>query len=127
MLLIQGRRTEFIHIFLVEELVDCECADTVRAALVHPQVLKEVPADELAHSTLAVSHSGRVVFTGTSFGTVRAIKYPLPIQKEWISYHAHCGAVTKVGLSTVNVQCKQASAHNRNLRVDILDLKLICH
>lgn len=29
MLLIQGRRTEFIHIFLVEELVDCECADTV--------------------------------------------------------------------------------------------------
>lgn len=96
MFLNHGRRTEFIQIFLMEEMVECECADTVRAALVPPQVLKEVPADELAHSTLAVSHSGRVVFTGTAFGTIRAIKYPLPIQKEWISYHAHCGAVTKV-------------------------------
>lgn len=110
MFLIQGRITEFIHIFLVEELVDCECADTVRVALVHPQVLKEVPADELAHSTLAVSHSGRVVFTGTSFGTIRAIKYPLPIQKEWISYHAHCGAVTKVGLSAEHSECAMSQA-----------------
>lgn len=71
------------------------CRHSVR---VSPQILKEVPADELAHSTLAVSQSGRVVFTGTSLGTIRAIKYPLPIQKEWISYQAHCAAVSKVGL-----------------------------
>lgn len=61
-----------------------------------PQVLREVPSDEGAHTTVAVSHSGRVVFTGTSSGTIRAINYPLPMQKEWITYQAHCGPVTKV-------------------------------
>lgn len=66
----------------------------------YPQVLREVPADETAHTALAVSHSGRVVFTGTSSGTVRAIKYPLPIQKEWMTYQAHSGPVTKVSRST---------------------------
>ncbi|XP_075952842.1 cilia- and flagella-associated protein 57 [Anarhichas minor] len=60
------------------------------------QVLREVPADDVAHTAVAVSHSGRVVFTGTSSGTIRAIKYPLPIQKEWITYQAHCGPVTKM-------------------------------
>ncbi|XP_076604319.1 cilia and flagella associated protein 57 [Chaetodon auriga] len=60
------------------------------------QVLREVPADEVAHTAVAVSHSGRVVFTGTSSGTIRAIKYPLPIQKEWLMYQAHCGPVTKM-------------------------------
>ncbi|XP_030585789.1 cilia- and flagella-associated protein 57 [Archocentrus centrarchus] len=63
------------------------------------QVLRELPADETAHTALAVSHSGRVVFTGTSSGTVRAIKYPLPIQKEWITYQAHCGPVTKMAIT----------------------------
>ncbi|KAM4581818.1 cilia- and flagella-associated protein 57 [Fundulus diaphanus] len=60
------------------------------------QVLREIPADEIAHTALAVSHSGRVVFTGTSTGTIRAIKYPLPIQKEWITQQAHCGLVTRM-------------------------------
>ncbi|XP_070706449.1 cilia- and flagella-associated protein 57 [Pempheris klunzingeri] len=66
------------------------------------QVLREVPADEVAHTTLAVSHSGRVVFTGTSSGTVRAIKYPLPIQKEWIMHQAHCGPITKMVITFDN-------------------------
>ncbi|XP_034441489.1 cilia- and flagella-associated protein 57 [Hippoglossus hippoglossus] len=60
------------------------------------QVLREVPADEVAHTAVAVSHSGRVVFTGATSGTIRAIKYPLPIQKDWIMYQAHCGPVTKM-------------------------------
>ncbi|XP_060925292.1 cilia- and flagella-associated protein 57 [Limanda limanda] len=60
------------------------------------QVLREVPADEVAHTAVAVSHSGRVVFTGAASGTIRAIKYPLPIQKDWIMYQAHCGPVTKM-------------------------------
>ncbi|XP_077948631.1 cilia and flagella associated protein 57 isoform X2 [Gasterosteus aculeatus] len=37
------------------------------------QVLREVPADEVAHTAVTVSHSGRVVFTGTSSGTIRAM------------------------------------------------------
>uniref|UniRef100_A0A3B3WSU1 Cilia and flagella associated protein 57 n=1 Tax=Poecilia mexicana TaxID=48701 RepID=A0A3B3WSU1_9TELE len=60
------------------------------------QVLREVPADVVAHTALAVSQSGRVVFTGTAGGTVRAVKYPLPDQKEWITQQAHCGPVTKM-------------------------------
>ncbi|XP_060897415.1 cilia- and flagella-associated protein 57 [Labrus mixtus] len=69
--------------FTLKEIQDC-------------QVLREVPGDDVAHTAVAVSHSGRAVFTGTSSGTIRAIKYPLPIQKEWIMYQAHCGPVTKM-------------------------------
>uniref|UniRef100_A0A8C6TUU5 Cilia and flagella associated protein 57 n=1 Tax=Neogobius melanostomus TaxID=47308 RepID=A0A8C6TUU5_9GOBI len=60
------------------------------------QVLGEVPADAVAHSAVAVSRTGRVVFTGTSSGAIRAIKYPLPTQKEWAMYQAHCAPVTKM-------------------------------
>ncbi|XP_033977740.1 cilia- and flagella-associated protein 57 [Trematomus bernacchii] len=63
------------------------------------QVLREVPADEVAHTAVAVSHSGRVVFTGTPRGTIRAVKYPLPLQKDWITYQAHCGPITKMVLT----------------------------
>ncbi|XP_061578787.1 cilia- and flagella-associated protein 57 [Cololabis saira] len=69
--------------FSLKEIQDC-------------QVLKEVPGDDVAHAALAVSPSGRVVFTGTSSGTIRAITYPLPLQKEWITQQAHCGPVTKM-------------------------------
>ncbi|XP_041639690.1 cilia- and flagella-associated protein 57 [Cheilinus undulatus] len=69
--------------FTLKEIQDC-------------QVLKEVPGDEVAHTAVVVSHTGKVVFTGTSHGTVRAIKYPLPIQREWVMYQAHCGPVTKM-------------------------------
>ncbi|XP_072308119.1 cilia- and flagella-associated protein 57 [Eucyclogobius newberryi] len=60
------------------------------------QVLREVPADEAAHSAVAVSRTGRVVFTGTTSGAIRAVKYPLPTQKEWVMYQAHCAPVTKM-------------------------------
>ncbi|KAK7907413.1 hypothetical protein WMY93_016025 [Mugilogobius chulae] len=46
------------------------------------QVLREVPADEVAHSAVAVSRTGRV--------------YPLPTQKEWVMFQAHCAPVTKM-------------------------------
>lgn len=55
-----------------------------------------VPADQDAHTAIAVSHSGRVVFTGTSSGAIRAIKYPLPSQRDWFQQRAHSGAITKV-------------------------------
>ena len=62
------------------------------------QILREVAADDVAYTTIAMSRSGRVLFVGTSIGTVRAIKYPLSTQKDWIEYQAHSGAVTKVGV-----------------------------
>ncbi|XP_011473927.1 cilia- and flagella-associated protein 57 [Oryzias latipes] len=60
------------------------------------QVLRVVPADQDAHTAIAVSHSGRVVFTGTSSGAIRAIKYPLPSQRDWFQQRAHSGAITKM-------------------------------
>ncbi|XP_010893002.1 cilia- and flagella-associated protein 57 [Esox lucius] len=60
------------------------------------QILREVAADDVAYTSIAVSRSGRVLFAGTAIGTVRAIKYPLSIQKDWIEYQAHAGAVTKM-------------------------------
>ncbi|XP_029007881.1 cilia- and flagella-associated protein 57 [Betta splendens] len=60
------------------------------------QVLREVAAEDVPNTVVAVSPSGRVIFTGTSSGTIRAIKYPLPVQREWLTYQAHCGPVTKM-------------------------------
>uniref|UniRef100_A0A4W5P762 Cilia and flagella associated protein 57 n=1 Tax=Hucho hucho TaxID=62062 RepID=A0A4W5P762_9TELE len=60
------------------------------------QILREVPAEDVAYTTIAMSRSGRTLFTGTSIGTIRAIKYPLSIQKDWIEYQAHSSPVTKM-------------------------------
>lgn len=61
-----------------------------------PQVLREVSADEGTYTSVAVSHSGRLVFAGNADGSITAIKYPLPLQREWVTHQAHCGPVTKV-------------------------------
>ena len=61
-----------------------------------PQVLREVSGDDVTYTALALSRSGKVIFTGTSSGTVRVIRNPLPLQKDWTEYQAHCGPVTKV-------------------------------
>jgi len=60
------------------------------------QILREVPSGDVVCTTVAMSRSGRALFIGTSTGTVRAIKYPLPIQNAWLEYQAHAGPVTKV-------------------------------
>ncbi|XP_075995968.1 cilia- and flagella-associated protein 57 [Genypterus blacodes] len=72
--------------FTLKEIQDC-------------QVMRELPPDDVAHTAVAVSRSGRVVFTGTSSGSIRVIKYPLPIQRDWIQYQAHCGSVTKMAIT----------------------------
>uniref|UniRef100_A0A672T5W0 Cilia and flagella associated protein 57 n=1 Tax=Sinocyclocheilus grahami TaxID=75366 RepID=A0A672T5W0_SINGR len=60
------------------------------------QILKEVRTGDVVCTTVAMSRSGRALFIGTSTGTVRAIKYPLPLQNDWIEYQAHAGPVTKM-------------------------------
>lgn len=37
-----------------------------------------------------------MIFVGTSVGTIRAMKYPLPLPKEFNDYQAHGGPITKV-------------------------------
>ncbi|KAL6489815.1 hypothetical protein MHYP_G00001600 [Metynnis hypsauchen] len=60
------------------------------------QILREVVSDDVLYTTIAMTHSGRAIFTGTAIGTVRAIKYPLPLQKEWTEYQAHSAPITKM-------------------------------
>ena len=53
-------------------------------------------ADDVMYTAITMTHSGRAIFTGTSAGTIRVIKYPMPVQKEWTEYQAHSCAITKV-------------------------------
>ncbi|XP_029474302.1 cilia- and flagella-associated protein 57 isoform X2 [Rhinatrema bivittatum] len=63
------------------------------------QILREVPSFDMAYTAVVVSHSGRMVFTGTSNGVVRSMKYPLPVHKEYNEYIAHAGPITKMAVS----------------------------
>ncbi|GAA6077674.1 cilia- and flagella-associated protein 57 isoform X1 [Tachysurus ichikawai] len=60
------------------------------------QVLREVASDDVIYTAIVMTHSGRALFTGTSSGTIRAIKYPLLLQKDWTEYQAHSAPITKV-------------------------------
>ncbi|XP_016155520.1 PREDICTED: LOW QUALITY PROTEIN: cilia- and flagella-associated protein 57, partial [Ficedula albicollis] len=60
----------------------------------------EVPAFDVVYTTVAVSRSGRTIFVGTSLGTIRAMKYPLTLKKDFSEYQAHAGAVTKMTVTS---------------------------
>ncbi|KAM5248101.1 cilia- and flagella-associated protein 57 [Ctenodactylus gundi] len=62
-------------------------------------VLREIPAFDVIYTAIVISYSGRMVFVGTSVGTIRAMKYPLSLQKEFNEYQAHAGPVTKMLLT----------------------------
>ncbi|XP_049664246.1 cilia- and flagella-associated protein 57 [Accipiter gentilis] len=59
----------------------------------------EVPAFDVVYTAVAVSYSGHMVFVGTSLGTIRAMKYPLPLTRDFNEYWAHAGAVTKMSIT----------------------------
>ncbi|NXJ02798.1 CFA57 protein, partial [Psophia crepitans] len=59
----------------------------------------ETPAFGVVYTAVAVSHSGHMVFVGTSLGTIRTMKYPLPLTKDFNEYQAHAGAVTKMSIT----------------------------
>ncbi|XP_062412043.1 cilia- and flagella-associated protein 57 isoform X1 [Sardina pilchardus] len=60
------------------------------------QVLREMSADEVIYTAIAMTRTGRAIFTGTSTGTIRVIKCPIPVQKEWTEYQGHSCAITKM-------------------------------
>ncbi|KAK2860815.1 hypothetical protein Q7C36_004981 [Tachysurus vachellii] len=60
------------------------------------KVLREVASDDVIYTAIVMTRSGRALFTGTSSGTIRAIKYPLLLQKDWTEYQAHCAPITKM-------------------------------
>ncbi|NWQ73156.1 CFA57 protein, partial [Columbina picui] len=62
-------------------------------------IQNEVSAFGVVYTAVAVSHSGHMVFVGTSLGTIRTMKYPLPLTKDYNEYQAHAGAVTKMSIT----------------------------
>ncbi|MBN3282186.1 CFA57 protein, partial [Polyodon spathula] len=74
-------------------------SDCTLKEITDSQILREVHSDDVAYTTVVMSHSGRMIFTGTATGTIRAMKYPLPIQKEWNEYQGHAAPVTKMAIT----------------------------
>lgn len=60
------------------------------------QILREVPANDIVLTQCVMSRSGRMLFAGTSSGTLRAMKFPLTVPGEWQEHQVHSGAITKV-------------------------------
>jgi len=65
------------------------------------QILRTVETPDVILSSIAMSHSGRMLFTGTSAGSVRSMKFPLTVPGEWIDYQAHSAPIVKVCIGLV--------------------------
>nr|XP_021500230.1 cilia- and flagella-associated protein 57 [Meriones unguiculatus] len=62
-------------------------------------ILREIVAFDVVYTAITISHSGRMMFVGTSVGTIRSMRYPLPGQKEFNEYQAHAGPINKIMLT----------------------------
>jgi len=65
------------------------------------QILREVPASDIVLTQCVMSRSGRMLFAGTSSGTLRAMKFPLTVPGEWQEHQVHSKPITKVTISAV--------------------------
>ncbi|KAL5016238.1 hypothetical protein ScPMuIL_005827 [Solemya velum] len=73
-------------------------SDKTLKEISNSQVLREVPT-ELAMSNVALSHSGRMLFTGTVKGTLWSMKFPLTIPGEWTEHQGHGNPITKMKIT----------------------------
>ena len=65
------------------------------------QILREVPASDIVLTQCVMSRSGRMLFAGTSSGTLRAMKFPLTVPGEWQEHQVHSKPITKVTKSQI--------------------------
>ena len=63
------------------------------------QILRDVDANDATLTSVAMSHSGRMLFVGTSSGALRSMKYPLTVPGEWQEYQGHGTAITKMKIT----------------------------
>ncbi|KAH6584161.1 hypothetical protein BASA61_007631 [Batrachochytrium salamandrivorans] len=81
----------------------CVCATpdgkTLFAEVVDSQIVLEIESDCIL-TQVALSHSGRMMFTGTNNGLLRAMKFPLGSEsKDFQEHHGHSSAITKIRVS----------------------------
>ncbi|XP_005151303.2 cilia- and flagella-associated protein 57 isoform X2 [Melopsittacus undulatus] len=81
------------------EVIFAVGSDQTLKEISESSIQHEVPAFGVVYTAVAVSHSGHMVFVGTSLGTIRAMKYPLPLTMDFNEYQAHAGAVTKMSIT----------------------------
>lgn len=62
-------------------------------------ILREVDAGETTLSNVALSHSGRMLFAGTSKGTLWSLKFPLTIPGEWQELQGHGSQIAKMKIT----------------------------
>ncbi|KAG5833516.1 hypothetical protein ANANG_G00276740 [Anguilla anguilla] len=63
------------------------------------QIIMEVPANTVTYTTLALSREGKVMFCGTSAGSVTVMSCPLSDQKELFEFKGHAGAITRMAVT----------------------------
>jgi WD40 repeat protein len=63
------------------------------------QILRTVESPDVTLTSIAMSHSGRMLFTGTTTGCVRSMKFPLTVPGEWTDYQAHGATITKMKMT----------------------------
>ncbi|KAJ1339895.1 hypothetical protein BSLG_005430 [Batrachochytrium salamandrivorans] len=67
--------------------------------VVDSQIVLEIESDCIL-TQVALSHSGRMMFTGTNNGLLRAMKFPLGSEsKDFQEHHGHSSAITKIRVS----------------------------
>eukprot|EP01135_Chromosphaera_perkinsii_P003926 Nk52_evm27s262 gene=Nk52_evmTU27s262 len=63
------------------------------------QIIRENTAGDCVYTQVAVSRSGRMLFVGTSEGSIRALKFPLSIPGDWQEHQAHSKPVARMVIS----------------------------
>ena len=62
------------------------------------QIVRQVSSGDVVLTQVCMSRSGRMMFTGTSTGMIRAIRVPLTDSGDHQDYPAHAGSVSRVSI-----------------------------
>ena len=68
----------------------------VCACVCMSQVLRDVSAGDVVLTQVILSYSGRMLFTGTSSGCVRCVRFPLTDTGEFAEHQVHSAPITRV-------------------------------
>lgn len=63
------------------------------------QILRAVEANDTTLTSVAMSHSGRMLFSGTSTGVLRSYKHPLTVPGEFTEHQGHSCAIIKMKMT----------------------------
>ena len=72
--------------------------------------LRQVASGDVVLTQVCMSRTGRMMFTGTSTGMIRAIRVPLTDSGDHQDYPAHAGSVSRVSIeSPINVTLNRST------------------